>query len=127
MATKYQQICQNADIAEPPPIKGKKGKPKNSKGRNLLNRLVEHQEGVLAFAFVQIVPSTNNQAERDIRSLKTEQKVATSFRTFKGAENHARIQSFVCTVRKHRMNVFENLINILIRKRWSFKLPKFLL
>lgn len=118
---KYQQICQNADIAEPVPIKGKKGKPKNSKGRNLLNRLVEHQEGVLAFAFVQIVPFTNNQAERDIRSLKTKQKVATSFRTFKGAENHARIQSFVSTVRKHKMNVFENLISVFNQKKVVFQ------
>jgi transposase len=117
---KYQQICQKADDEEPPPIKGKKGKPKNSKGRNLLNRLVEHQEGVLAFAFVEIVPFTNNQAERDIRSLKTKQKVATSFRTLKGAENHARIQSFVSTVRKHKMNVFENLTNIFNQKQVVF-------
>jgi transposase len=117
---KYQQICQMADEQEPPPTKGKKGKPKNSKGRNLLNRLVEHQEGVLAFAFIEIVPFTNNQAERDIRSLKTKQKVATSFRTFKGAQNHARIQSFVSTVRKHKMNVFENLINIFNHKKIAF-------
>ena len=68
---KYLQICSDADKEEPPSIKGKKGKPKNSKGRNLLNRLVEHQVGVLAFGFTQIVPFTNNQAERDIRSLKT--------------------------------------------------------
>ena len=118
---KYLKICQNADTEEPPPIKGKKGKPKNSKGRNLLNRLVEHQDGVLAFAFTQIVPFTNNQAERDIRSLKTKQKVATSFRTFKGAENHARIQSFVSTLRKHQMNVFQNLIDIFNQKQVVFK------
>ncbi len=82
---KYHQICQRAEQQEPPPVKSKKGKPKNSKGRNLLNRLVEHQDGILAFAFVESVPFTNNQAERDIRSLTTKQKVATSFRTFKGA------------------------------------------
>jgi transposase len=96
---KYQQICQKADHEEPPPIKGKKGnrgsgRPKSSKGRNLLNRLVEHQEGVLAFAFVEIVPFTNNQAERDIRSLKTKQKVATSFRTFKGCISKLRTSNF---------------------------------
>jgi transposase len=35
----FKHICQMADREEPPPQKGKKGKPKNSKGRNLLNRL----------------------------------------------------------------------------------------
>lgn len=111
-AQKYQNICFQAHKEEPPPIKNKRGKPKNSKGRNLLNRLVKHQEGVIAFAFYEAIPFTNNQAERDIRCLKTKQKVATSFRTFSGAENYARIQSFVSTLRKQKMNVFQNLINI---------------
>lgn len=109
---KYKIICQKADIEEPPSKKGNRGRPKNSKGRNLLNRLVLHQDGIMAFAFIEGIPFTNNQAERDIRCLKTKQKVATSFRTFKGAQNYARIQSFVSTSRKHGMNVFQNLINI---------------
>lgn len=118
---KYQAICLQAEMEEPPPIKSKRGKPKNSKGRNLLNRLVKYQNGVLAFAFNQAIPFTNNQAERDIRCLKTKQKVATSFRTFYGAENYARIQSFVSTLRKHEMNVFQNLINIFNNQAISFK------
>ena len=117
---KYDIICQKADKEEPPPQKGKRGRPKNSKGRNLLNRLVLHQDGVIAFAFTEGIPFTNNQAERDIRCLKTKQKVATSFRTFKGAQNYARIQSFVSTSRKHGMNVFQNLINIFNKKSVVF-------
>jgi transposase len=122
---KYLQICQNADKEEPPPIYGKRGnrnggRPKNTKGRNLLNRLKERQNGVLAFAFVQHIPFTNNQAERDIRCLKTKQKVATSFRTFNGAKTYARIQSFVSTLRKHDMNVFQNLIIVLNQKQVVF-------
>jgi transposase len=118
---KYQAICQKADKEEPPPIYGTRGRPKNSKGRNLLNRLVEHQEGILAFAFILEVPFTNNQAERDIRPLKTKQKVATSFRTFKGAQNHARIQSFVSTLRKHKMNVFQNICLVFDNQFSGFK------
>ena len=117
----YRLICQMADQQEPPPIKSKRGKPKNSKGRNLLNRLVKYQDGVLAFAFIEAIPFTNNQAERDIRCLKTKQKVATSFRTFKGAENYARIQSFVSTLRKHEMNVFQNLIKIFNKQEVTFQ------
>jgi transposase len=119
---KYKQICHDADFEEPPPTHGKRGRPKNSKGRNLLNRLAKHQDGVLAFAFLEGGPFTNNQAERDIRPLKTKQKVATSFRTFKGAQHHARIQSFVSTLRKHNMSVFQNLIKVLEHKQVVFEL-----
>ncbi len=117
----FNHICQMADSEEPPPKKGKKGKPKNSKGRNLLNRLLDHQEGWLAFAFVEGVPFSNNQAERDIRCLKTKQKVATNFQTFKGAQHYARVQSFTSTLRKHSMNVFQNLINAFDRKPIVFQ------
>lgn len=113
---KYQIICQKADKEEPPPIQGARGKPKSTKGRNLLNRLTLHQQGVLAFAFIDHIPFTNNQAERDIRCLKTKQKVATSFRTFKGAQNYARIQGFVSSVRKHKLNVFQQIINVFDNK-----------
>lgn len=107
----FRHICQLAEREEPPPKQGKRGKPKNTKGRNLLNRLLEHQDRWLAFAFVEGVPFSNNQAERDIRCLKTKQKVATNFQTFKGAQQYARIQSFTSTLRKHSMNVFQNLIH----------------
>jgi transposase len=117
----FKHICQIADTEEPPPIKGKRGKPKNSKGRNLLNRLTDHQDSWLAFAFVEGVPFSNNQAERDIRCLKTKQKVATNFQTFKGAQHYARIQSFTSTLRKHSMNVFNNLINAFDRKTIVFQ------
>jgi transposase len=110
---KYNMICGEADIEEPPPEKGKRGKPKNSKGRNLLNRLITYQDGVLAFAFVEEVPFTNNQAERDIRCVKIKQKVAMSFRTFKGAQEYARIQGFVSTARKHDRNVLDEIYKIL--------------
>lgn len=109
---RYRLICQMADAEEPPPMQGKRGKPKKTKGRNLLQRLIKHQDAVLAFAFHQEVPFTNNQAERDIRCLKTKQKVATSFRTFNGAQQYARIQSYVSTLRKHSMNVWQNLIDV---------------
>lgn len=117
----FKHICQLAHSEEPPPIQGKRGKPKNSKGRNLLNRLTDHQDGWLAFAFVDGVPFSNNQAERDIRCLKTKQKVATNFQTFKGAQHYARIQSFTSTLRKHSMNVFHNLIHAFERKPIAFQ------
>ncbi len=117
----FEHICHLAHRQEPPSKQGKRGKPKNSKGRNLLNRLLKHQNEWLAFAFEQNVPFTNNQAERDIRCLKTKQKVATNFQTLKGAQHYARIQAFTSTLRKHSMNVFQNLINAFDRKTIVFQ------
>jgi transposase len=117
----FEQICRLADGQEPQPIQKGRGKPKNTKGRNLLNRLTSHRDAWLSFAFVPDVPFTNNQAERDIRHLKIKQKVATNFQTFKGAQHYARIQSFSSTLRKHSMNVFQNFIKILDGEKISFQ------
>lgn len=107
----FDKIWNYADQAEPPPIKtpGKRGRPKATKGRNLLNRLKEHQSEVLAFAFNKKVPFTNNQAERDLRPAKTKQKVAGSFRTLEGAKKYARIYGFISTTRKHQFSIFNEL------------------
>ncbi len=87
-------------------------RPKQTKGRNLLNRLVKYKSSVLAFAHYQQVPFTNNQAERDVRPTKTKIKVAGCFRTKKGADIYARIQSFISTTRKHQRNVFNELVAV---------------
>lgn len=108
---KYEMICRQADEEEPPPTKYK-GRLKSTKGRNLLNRLTKHQSAVLAFAFYEQVPFTNNQAERDIRCLKVKQKVSNCFRTFRGAQLFARIQGFLSSVRKHTLNAFQQLVNV---------------
>jgi transposase len=108
----YDDICRQADAeeAKPPPKTDKKrGKTKQSKGRNLLDRLVKHKSAVLAFAQHAEVPFTNNQAERDIRPTKTKQKVSNCFRTEQGAKTYARLQGFISTVRKQGQNVFDML------------------
>jgi transposase len=94
----------------PDPLKKKKrGRKPRGKALSLLDRLVLHSDAVLAFAEFECVPFTNNQAERDIRPVKTKQKVAGCFRTIEGAEIYARIQGFISTCRKHQLNVFNEL------------------
>jgi transposase len=109
----FEQICQMADRQEPQPIQKGRENTKNSKGRNLLNRLTSHRDVWIDFAFVPDIPFTNHQADRDIRHLKTKQKVATNFQIFKSALHYAHIQSFCSTLRKHSINVFQNFIKIL--------------
>ncbi|MDZ4203207.1 MAG: transposase, partial [Bacteroidales bacterium] len=78
------------------------------KGRNLVERLIREQAAVLAFAFNQEVPFTNNLVERDIRPTKVKQKISNCFRTQTGADIYARIEGFISTARKHNQNVFLN-------------------
>jgi transposase len=104
---RYHHILLQADMEEPPPeTKIGKGRPKNTPGRNLFRRLQQHEEAVLAFAFVAGVPFTNNLAERDLRPAKIKQKVSGCFRTRHGAEVYARLQAIISTCRKQGRNVF---------------------
>jgi transposase len=106
-------ICKIGEQIEPPPLKtsGKRGRYKRTKGRNLVERLIKYQDAVLAFAFNEQVPFTNNLAERDIRPTKLKQKISNSFRSFKGAEFYARIEGFISTARKNNKNIFNELYN----------------
>ncbi|MCP3930459.1 MAG: IS66 family transposase [Bacteroidetes bacterium] len=109
--SRYNLICNIGEKSEPPPIKtpGKRGRYKRTKGRNLVERLIREKDAVLAFAFNEDVPFTNNLAERDIRPAKVKQKISNCFRTFKGAQVYARIEGFVSTARKQNRNVFSEL------------------
>lgn len=108
---RYEAICRQAQEQEPPEIKRPRGRSKKSKGRNLCERLIKHRQAVLAFAYHQQVPFTNNQAERDIRPVKGKVKTAGCFRTQLGASHYARIQGFVSTTRKQGKQVFQELKN----------------
>ena len=114
----YEQLCGQADEEELPPLvffkaNGRTGRAKRSKGRNLLDRLMLHQEAVLAFAFEPGVPFTNNQAERDLRPVKVKQRVSGCFRTQSGATVYARIAGFISTMRKKGRNVVDELASVL--------------
>jgi transposase len=110
----YEDFCQQGLQEEPLPEYQHKARPRKTKGRNLLERLLKHKDAVLAFAQHQLVPFTNNQAERDLRPAKGKLKVAGCFRTFSGAATYARIQSFVATCRKQQQNLFHQLKNALL-------------
>ncbi len=87
----------------------KRGRRKRRIGHNLALRLQKYKEGVLLFLRDPVVPFTNNQAERDLRMVKTKQKISGCFRTTTGVQNFAIIRSFIGTVKKQGMNVLEAL------------------
>ena len=116
---RYSAICDQADKQEPRPIQSARGRPKNSKGRNLLNRLIKHGSSVLAFARHERIPFTNNLAEQAVCHAKVKQKVATCLRTFSSAQLYARIQGFIITTRKQGQNTFKQICQILDGKKYQ--------
>ena len=107
---RYQIVLTQGYLEQPPPVRtGKRGRPKRTKAYNLLDRLRKHQAAILAFLRDPSIPFTNNQAERDLRMLKVQQKVSGCFRTLAAAQTFARIRSYISTVRKHGLDILATL------------------
>jgi transposase len=110
---RYRTILKKAEAECPPPDetqrKGKRGRIKRSKARNLLERLRDFENDVLRFLENKIVPFTNNLGENDIRMTKVQQKISGCFRSVDGAKIFCRVRSYLSTCRKHDVNTSKAL------------------
>jgi transposase len=114
---RYGQLVAKGFAANPAPETGKRS-GYEKKAFNLLVRLDGQRADVLRFVCDFNVPFDNNQAERDIRMVKLQQKISGSWRTLEGARNFCAIRSYASTLRKRDRNVLAGLRQLFEGHAW---------
>jgi transposase len=72
-------------------------------------RLRDKRDDVLRFCTDFRAPFDKNQAERDIRMVKLQQKISGSWRSFEGAQRFCAVSSYVSTLRKNGEDILDGL------------------
>jgi len=123
---RYRVILKQGEIECPEPIrpkkKGKRGRIKKSKSRNLLERLRDYEQDALRFMDNGYVPFSNNLGESDIRMTKVQQKISGCFRSMDGAQIFCRVRSYLSTCRKQGVKS-----SLALDLLFNGKLPDFLM
>jgi transposase len=85
----------------------------------LARRFEEHHEVILRFTTDLAVPFTNNQAERDIRPAKVQQRSSGGCRrTLQGLADFALVQSYMSTATKWGINRYDALKRLFTPGAW---------
>jgi transposase len=100
----YHQLIKLGLAAQPPPPADpppkKKGRAKQTKAKNLLDRLQHDAASFLLFLSDFRVPFTNNGSEQDLRMVKVQQKISGTFRSETGPVAFCRIRGYFSTMAK---------------------------
>ncbi len=124
----YRSLLNRGEIECPEPVrpkkKGKRGRIKKSKSRNLLERLRDYEQDTLRFMDDERVSFTNNLGESDIRMTKVQQKISGCFRSIGGAQIFCRVRSYLSTCRKQGIKSSQALDLLFNGKLPDFLMPK---
>ena len=85
----------------------------------LARRFRDHQDMILRFVVDLAVPFTNNQAERDLRPVKIQQRTSGgTWRTLTGLADFAVVQSYLSTARKWGIDSIDALTRLFTSGAW---------
>ncbi len=113
----YDALIEAGRVVNPAVVdKGRHGIDKDA--HNLLCRLETYAEDVLRFSTNFAVDWSNNQAERDVRLVKLQQKISGCWRTLEGARTYCAIRSYVSTMKKQRHDVLDGLSQLFLGEVW---------
>ena len=96
-----------------PKPEGRRGRPARGKALNLVDRFATRGEEVMAFAIDPAMPFDNNHAERDLRMMKTRQKISGCFRSGDVLGAFARVRSVISTAAKHSVGALQAIQRLL--------------
>jgi transposase len=96
---------------------------KQKPGRMLLECLKNREADVLRFLTDLRIPPTSNQAERDLRPAKTQQKISGRLRSETATRNRYAIRGYIDTARKHRADIITAIRDALAGNPWKPPIP----
>jgi transposase len=91
---------------------------KQPKHRALLEALRDRQDDILRFVTDLAIPPTSNQAERDLRPAKTQQKISGRLTSEAVTADRYAIRGYISTVTKHGANVMTAIRDALCGRPW---------
>src|SRR5271165_4321428 len=98
-------------------------KSKQPPARTLLECLRHREADVLRFLTDTAIPPTSNQAERDLRPSKTQQKISGRLRSEKTTRDRYAIRGYGSTAVKHGIAVFTAIRDALAGNPWIPPIP----
>jgi hypothetical protein len=98
-------------------------RPGERKARLLLEVLRDRPDDVLRFAHDLRVPPTSNQAERDLRPSKVQQKISGRLTSVARTDDRYTILGYVSTAAKHGIDKITALRDALTGRPWMPTLP----
>ena len=93
-------------------VAGQRGRVKQSRARNVALRCQRYKREMLRFLDDDRMPFDNNLAEQGIRMMCGKRKISGGFRSELGGEVFCRIRSYVATLHKQGMNVWDGLVSV---------------
>ena len=98
-------------------------RPGERKARLLLECLRDRQADVLRFAHDLRVPPTSNQAERDLRPSKIQQKISGRLTSEQRTKDRYRILGYISSAAKNGLNKMDVLRAAMLGRPWMPDLP----